>query len=229
MPWLVLTWASPAREPRSRGGQGRRRARLEAIQRNGRNVYARIAKWAACARVNRIAAFFYNGEHYCLLDVTLRKGLPSWCEQLASFSICSGMESEVTVGIGALCNGGDRAVIATDTRALFPRSNVRPHDETGKTWDFNIPNPLIAAVAGRLGDCATVVSELNRLLRECSKRARFLRSTWKMRFVTLDLRGGQDLLIGKYEWPTELLLNSGKLGKFQVAKLINLFTTRYVL
>ena len=50
-----------------------------------------------------------------------------------------------------------------------------------------------------------------------------------MQFVTPDLRDGQDVLIGKCEWPTELLLNSGKLEKFQVAKLINLFTTRYVL
>jgi hypothetical protein len=74
----------------------------------------------------------------------------------------------VTIGIGTLCNGGNLAVIGSDMRTTFPRSAVRPHDDTGKTWDFDIPFPLMAAVAGRLGDCVTVVSELNRLLREFS-------------------------------------------------------------
>jgi hypothetical protein len=108
-----------------------------------------------------------DAQHDYRRDVAHNAGLPSWW--ILSLGV-AGEDEIVTVGIGVLCNGGDMAIIASDLRTSFPRSNICPNDDTGKTWDFNIPIPLIAAVAGTLGDCATVVSELNRLLREHAKK-----------------------------------------------------------
>src|SRR5438874_41079 len=52
------------------------------------------------------------------------------------------------------------ALIASDMRTSFPRSDVKEHDSTGKQWDFDVDFPLVACVAGKLGLCQTVVSEL---------------------------------------------------------------------
>jgi hypothetical protein len=80
------------------------------------------------------------------------------------------LEREVTIGIGALCRGGETAVIASDMRTSFPKSNVQPHDWTGKQWDFDVPFPIAACVAGRLGMCQPVVDELNNRLSKLSRK-----------------------------------------------------------
>jgi len=79
----------------------------------------------------------------------------------------------VTVGIGAMCNHGATGVLASDLRATFPRSRIGEHDFTGKQWDFDVPFPLVACVAGKLGLCQPVVDELNnRLLKLVEKEER---------------------------------------------------------
>jgi hypothetical protein len=129
------------------------------------------------------------------------------------------MENEVTVGIGALCNSGDIAVIASDTRTSFPRSNVRPHDETGKTWDFSIPNPLIAAVAGRLGDCATVVSELNRLLGECSRKGEIFTEHMENAVRDARLKGWARCVDWKMRMAYGITLKQWQTGKVPSGKI----------
>jgi hypothetical protein len=49
-------------------------------------------------------------------------------------------------------------------RTTYPRSAVQPHDWTGKQWDFDVPFPVAAGVAGKLGMCQPVVDELNNRL-----------------------------------------------------------------
>ncbi len=70
-------------------------------------------------------------------------------------------DEQVTIGIGALCNRGTIAVVASDMRATFPRSNIEPNDMAGKQWDFNVSFPIAACVAGTLGLCQPVVDELS--------------------------------------------------------------------
>jgi hypothetical protein len=72
----------------------------------------------------------------------------------------------VTVGIGVLCQRGTTAVIASDLRTTYPQSAVDANDVTGKQWDFDVPFPVVACVAGKLGACQAVVDELNNRLRK---------------------------------------------------------------
>jgi hypothetical protein len=67
----------------------------------------------------------------------------------------------VTIGIGALCNGGITAVIASDMRTTYPKSATDPNEVTGKQWDFPVPFPVVACVAGRLGLCQPVIDEIS--------------------------------------------------------------------
>lgn len=72
----------------------------------------------------------------------------------------------MTVGIGVLCQHAVSAVIASDMRATYPKSAIDPNDLTGKQWDFDVPFPVVACVAGRLGLCQPVIDELNNRLRK---------------------------------------------------------------
>jgi hypothetical protein len=67
---------------------------------------------------------------------------------------------EVTIGIGALCQRGNCAIVASDMRASFG-SNLKPHDAAGKQWDMDVRYPLVACVAGVFGICQPTVDELN--------------------------------------------------------------------
>jgi len=102
-----------------------------------------------------------------LLDVTASADYAAACEPIEDWSprgtgIFGG--DEVTVGIGVLCQHGTTAVIASDMRAIYPKSAVDPNDLTGKQWDFAVPFPLMACVAGRLGLCQPVIDELSHRL-----------------------------------------------------------------
>ncbi len=57
-------------------------------------------------------------------------------------------------------------MVASDMRATFPKSAVGPHDWTGKQWDFDVPFPMVACVAGTLCICQPVIDELNNNLRK---------------------------------------------------------------
>jgi hypothetical protein len=69
----------------------------------------------------------------------------------------------MTVGIGVLCGGGTTAVISSDMRASF-RGGISPNDVSGKQWDFDVPYPLMACVAGKLCLCQPLVDELQNYL-----------------------------------------------------------------
>lgn len=77
----------------------------------------------------------------------------------------------MTIGISVLCDRGSVAVVASDMRSSYPRSAIQPHDWTGKQWDFDVPFPVIACVAGTLGICQPVVDELNNRLRKLPRKA----------------------------------------------------------
>ena len=51
-------------------------------------------------------------------------------------------------------------ILASDTRATFPKSNVRPHDECGKQWHL-LPFRCAACAAGRLSIAQPVADELS--------------------------------------------------------------------
>jgi len=73
----------------------------------------------------------------------------------------------VTVGIGVLCENGNCAILASDTRVTYRDMNVSPHDWAGKQYPFP-PFNLAAAIAGSISSMHAVVSEfaadLKRLL-----------------------------------------------------------------
>jgi hypothetical protein len=75
----------------------------------------------------------------------------------------------VTIGIGAICDHGRYIVLASDTRASFKGND--PNDVTGKQFDFT-PLRLVASVAGRLGMCHDIVSEMTIRFDKLVKRYR---------------------------------------------------------
>lgn len=76
-------------------------------------------------------------------------------------------EDDVTVGIGVLCEGGNCAVLASDTRVTYGPMRVEPHNWAGKQYEF-APFNLAAAIAGSTSSTHAVISEfaadLRRLL-----------------------------------------------------------------
>lgn len=65
----------------------------------------------------------------------------------------------MTIGIGVLCQRGNAAVIGSDMRASF--RSLKPNDSAGKQWDFDVPYPLVACVAGVFGVCQPTIDELH--------------------------------------------------------------------
>lgn len=63
----------------------------------------------------------------------------------------------MTVGIGLLCNKGNRILLAADMRASY--GEVTQNDQTGKL--FELPYSFCGAIAGDVGWCAEVISELH--------------------------------------------------------------------
>jgi hypothetical protein len=64
----------------------------------------------------------------------------------------------MSVGIGALCNGGQNIVMAVDTRGTWNDPRFPNHEQTGKQYD--LPFYLCANIAGQTRVCASLVSEL---------------------------------------------------------------------
>jgi hypothetical protein len=79
-------------------------------------------------------------------------------------------EDEVTVGIGVLAEGGRMAVIACDLRTTYPKSNVAPHDDSAKQWDFPLPFAATACVAGTMSVAQPLTDELAVELKRVSKQ-----------------------------------------------------------
>ncbi len=67
----------------------------------------------------------------------------------------------MTVGIGVLAEASNVVILASDTRATFPNSNVGPHDECGKQWQL-FPFHVSACAAGTLSVAQPLVDELTR-------------------------------------------------------------------
>jgi hypothetical protein len=63
----------------------------------------------------------------------------------------------MTVGIGLLCDGGKHILLAADMRASY--GGVSQHDQTGKLFD--LPFNFCGAIAGSIGWCGEVISELH--------------------------------------------------------------------
>jgi 20S proteasome alpha/beta subunit len=68
--------------------------------------------------------------------------------------------SEVTIGIGILCDGGDTAILASDMRVTYGKSPVPQSDHAGKQYDFS-PYLLAATIAGRASTNEAVVSSVS--------------------------------------------------------------------
>jgi len=66
----------------------------------------------------------------------------------------------VTVGIGVLAEAGNCVILASDTRATFPKSGIGPHDECGKQWQL-LPFHCSACAAGLLSVAQPLVDELS--------------------------------------------------------------------
>lgn len=64
----------------------------------------------------------------------------------------------MSVGIGALCNGGKTIVMAVDTRGTWNDPRLPTHEFMGKQYDM--PFYLCANIAGEIPTCESVISEL---------------------------------------------------------------------
>jgi hypothetical protein len=64
----------------------------------------------------------------------------------------------VTIGIAAMCEGGDTFVLGADVRATYGRSPVPPSDECGKMYDVP-PFDLISCIAGSVSQTEAIFSE----------------------------------------------------------------------
>jgi hypothetical protein len=78
--------------------------------------------------------------------------------------------TEVTVGIGVLAESGRIAILSCDMRTTYPQSNVVPHDDTGKQWDFPLPFTATACVAGVMSVCQPLTDELAAQLKRVAKQ-----------------------------------------------------------
>jgi hypothetical protein len=63
----------------------------------------------------------------------------------------------MTVGIGLLCDGGKHIWLAADMRGSY--GEVSRNDYTGKL--FELPFSFCGAIAGTIGPCSDVISELH--------------------------------------------------------------------
>jgi 20S proteasome alpha/beta subunit len=63
----------------------------------------------------------------------------------------------MTIGIGLLCDGGKRILLAADTRASY--GQISQHDETGKL--FELPFNFCGVIAGTIAWCSELISELH--------------------------------------------------------------------
>jgi 20S proteasome alpha/beta subunit len=63
----------------------------------------------------------------------------------------------MTIGIGLLCCGGKKILLCADTRASFGEETR--NDYTGKL--FNLPFNFFGAIAGSIGSCEEIISELH--------------------------------------------------------------------
>ncbi len=63
----------------------------------------------------------------------------------------------MTVGIGLLCDGGNRIFLTADMRASY--GEVSQNDQTGKL--FELPFNFCGAISGTIGWCSEVLSELH--------------------------------------------------------------------
>lgn len=63
----------------------------------------------------------------------------------------------MTIGIGLLCNGGKNILLAADMRAGY--GDISQNDQTGKLFD--LPFNFCGAIAGTIGWCGEVISELH--------------------------------------------------------------------
>lgn len=69
-------------------------------------------------------------------------------------------EDDVTVGIGAICEHGNCAVLASDVRVSFHPMRVEAHDWSGKQYYF-APFNLAAVIAGSTSSTQAIVSQLS--------------------------------------------------------------------
>ncbi len=74
----------------------------------------------------------------------------------------------MTVGIGVLCEAGECAVLASDTRVCYGTTKVDPHERAGKQYSFP-PFNFAGAIAGSTSSTHAVISELSGRLRKLLK------------------------------------------------------------
>jgi len=82
-------------------------------------------------------------------------------------------ESPMTIGIGLLCEDAGAIVLASDTRASFPKTAVDPHDFTGKQYSFyDVPRleEFMCVIAGNIGLAHDVSGQLGSELKRASRR-----------------------------------------------------------
>ena len=89
------------------------------------------------------------------LDVTSYGPYCSYVE-----GIVSPEEDDMTVGIGVICDEGDTAIIASDTRVTYGTMKVPQHEYAGKQYDFP-PFNFAAAIAGSTSSTHEIVSEFS--------------------------------------------------------------------
>jgi hypothetical protein len=81
-------------------------------------------------------------------------------------------EDEVTIGIGAVAEGGSWVVMGSDLRASWPKTaKVGPNDSAGKQWDLPRPFDCAVCVAGVLSVAQLFVSELASQLEKLGEMA----------------------------------------------------------
>lgn len=68
-------------------------------------------------------------------------------------------EEKMTIGISVVCDRGESIVIAGDIRATYGSAPIGPNDNCGKVFRLS-ELPTMACIAGRLGSCHSVISEL---------------------------------------------------------------------
>jgi hypothetical protein len=66
----------------------------------------------------------------------------------------------MTVGIGVICEDGDTAILASDTRVTYGRMKVPQHEYAGKQYDFP-PFNFAATIAGSTSSTHEIVSEIS--------------------------------------------------------------------
>jgi hypothetical protein len=65
----------------------------------------------------------------------------------------------MTVGVAAYCESFQNIILASDCRASYSNSHLKPHDEMGK--QFRLPFCLYADIAGSFAHCESLIAYLN--------------------------------------------------------------------